>query len=95
MVKVVDKTSEEREREEALKSLQELTEGLFVDDKYQVNHTTDCSLIWRGARHIISTSHGNVPRVRVYSPAHFDQAMALAEAFEDHTGVEYTLRREY
>ena len=37
MVKVVDKTSEEREREEALKSLQELTEGLFADDKYQVN----------------------------------------------------------
>lgn len=91
MVKVVEKTLEEKAREEKINTLIGVTTELLGSDAVE-NGMTGFDLF------VIKELHVSVlcgHRIRVPEEKYFDTAMKLAEAYETATGKEWTVKKEY
>lgn len=94
MVRVVEKSLEERAREEKHQQLvaiakEVITTSLRVTDYLDI-HIHDLS-----ANAVISVNSSE-HMVRVYNPEYFDLAMRLATAYEERVkGKEFTVKKQY
>ncbi len=102
MVKIEEKSAEEKAKEEKCKTLADITREMFRENPlYSVRDSTPyfINVITRGERlsDINVVIHVNVMRNRISVDEHeyFQDALRLAEMYESKTGQEFTLKKKY
>lgn len=91
MVKIKEKSLEERAQEEQHNALFQFTAGLVGEENIRETKELLYFSIYGGDVHVSSLSN----MVNVYNPERFDEALRLAKEYEKMTGEEFTLKKEY
>lgn len=91
MVKIVEKTLEERAREEKLKTLVSVTKELLGSDTVVYGLTSFDIFV----NELIHVSVFCEDSIGVPEEKYFDTAMKLAEAYEKATGSEWIVKKRY
>jgi len=104
MVKVVPRTDKEKALEEKVKGLKEITKQAIKDKRKIFNYVGTS----RNLRNLIYIRNYNFftlfmsyaadcsdNSISIDKPKHYDFAFELVKRYQEHTGEEWTLKKEY